>query len=148
MHGPTRIEPRLPVTAVITYGIHAPEATHRRHATCGEVDCQNMQHGWRTVIDETSDLGAAQASYIRRESGRKFTEERDPAGLTVFTFEPWQRCFADHTASLEREPFYLVRGGDWRGNPRGEVRRHVNGDDWVEDFAEHQTTLADRLEQG
>jgi len=148
MTGPTRIAPRLPVEAVQTYAIRAPKGTHHRTASCAEADCPNLQHGWRSVIDEATDLGAAQATYIRRESGRKFTEERDPAGLTVFTFEAWQRCFAEHTVPLEREPFYVVRGGDWRGNPRGEIRRHANGDDWVEDFAEHQQTLADRLEQG
>lgn len=148
MTGPTRINPKLPVDAMQTYAIRAPKQTHSRPASCAEADCPNLRHGWRSVIDETSDLGAAQAGYIRRESGRKFTEARDEAGLTVFTFEPWQRCFAQHTVSLDREPFYIVRGGDWRGNPRGEIRRHVRADDWVEDFAQHQTTLADRLEQG
>jgi len=148
MIGLTRITPALPVEAVQTYAIRAPKATHTRSGSCAEADCPNLQHGWRSVIDEATDLGAAQAAYIRRESGRKFTEERDLAGLTVFTFEPWQRCFAEHIVPLEREPFYVVRGGDWRGNPRGEVRRHVRADDWVEDFAEHQQTLADRLEQG
>jgi hypothetical protein len=43
---------------------------------------------------------------------------------------------------LERPELYVVRGGDWRGNPRGEVRRHSGPDSWVNDFAEHQDRIA------
>jgi hypothetical protein len=148
MTQPFRIEPKLPVEAVKTYGIRKPIATHFRPGSCTEAGCANMAHGWRTVIDEATDLGQRQAHYIRKESGRRFTETRDDAGLTTFTFEAGQTCFAQHQISLEREPFYVVRGGDWRGNPRGDVRRHVSPDDWVDDFANHQNELADRLSQG
>lgn len=145
---PFRIDPQLPVEAVKTYSVSAPIATHYRPASCAEVECPNMQHGWRTKIDPSTDLGAAQIRYIEQESGRRYTVEPDPDGLLVYTFAAGQKCFAQHQISLEREPLYVVRGGDWRGNPRGEQTRHTNADDWVDDFANHQQTLADRLERG
>jgi hypothetical protein len=42
----------------------------------------------------------------------------------------------------------VVRGGDWRGNPTGYRRQHVNGEDWRDDFGEHQQNVADRIERG
>ena len=76
-------------------------------------------------------------------------EVRNPLGLTEFTFEAGQTCFVEHRVPLEREPLYVVRDGDWRGNPRGTAPRiHTRPDDWVDDFAEHQQRLADRFEQG
>jgi len=145
---PFRIAPRLPVEAVKTYQISKPIPTHFRPGSCAEARCENMQHGWQTIVDEATDLGARQARYIRRDSSRRFTETRDESGLTMFIFEPGQTCFAHHQISLEREPLYIVRGGDWRGNPRGETWQHANADDWVDDCANHQQALADRLSQG
>jgi len=89
-----------------------------------------------------------QAHYIRRESGRKFTEERTPAGLTEFTFEAGQKCFATHELRNSRPERFLVTGGDWRGNPTGERREHVNAADWTEDFALHQDRLKTVIERG
>lgn len=145
---PNRIEPQLPVEAMTTYSVAAPIPTHFRPASCAEAECPNMQLGWRTVVDLGTALGVHQASYIEHESGRRFTKETGPHHMVTYTFEPGQKCFAQHQVSLEREPLYIVRGGDWRGNPRGEVRHHANGEDFVDDFANHQRTLADRLEQG
>lgn len=142
-----RIDPALPVGAYKTYAIHArPEA--RRPATCVDVDCAAYLHGWTTEVDESSDLGAAQAHYVRRESGRAFVEGRTPGGLTVFTFEAGQQCFADHTTVDDRPPIFLVRSGDWRGNPGGQHRVHTRPEHWVEDFSEHQQGLADALQKG
>src|SRR2546426_5952298 len=99
---------------VTTYQILAPVATHWRPATCAEVDCGPYLHGWVSRVDERTDLGQAQAHYIRRESGRAHREERDDAGLTVFTFGPGQRCFAadNHHLRLDRVEIYRRRGGD------------------------------------
>lgn len=161
MHEPNRIQPRLPASGMKTYALAAPLASHWRPATCEEVDCPSYLQGWKTIVDEATELGQRQAAYVRSEclddaqanrpavGGRRRYREAREAGLTVFTFEAGQRCFAAHQQPLEREPLYLVRGGDWRGNPRGEpARRHVRPDDWVDDFAEHQQHLADRLERG
>jgi hypothetical protein len=147
MREPHRITPVLDADAMKTYAVVSPLATHWRPASCEEVACPNHTSGWRTVIDEATDLGAEQAAYIRTRSGRRFVEHRD-AALTVFDFHPGQRCFAQHQQPLEREPIYLVRDGDWRGNPRGTpTRRHVSAQEWVEDFANHQDRLATRLER-
>jgi len=144
-----RIDPNLPAQAYRTYEIAAPRATHWRDATCDEVGCRHYQHGWRTVVDETTVLGQRQAHHIRRESRRRYTEHRSEAGLTVFEFEAGQPCFAKHRARVERPELYLVRGGDWRGNPLGvQTRRHSRPELWVEDFAENQDRLAMALERG
>lgn len=143
-----RIEPVGPVGAYKTYQVAAPVSTHFRPGSCAEAECPNHLHGWRTVIDESTDLGRQQASYVRSQSGRRYQEDRDEHGLTVFTFEAGQRCFGRHQIPLEREPLYIVRGGDWRGNPTGERRQHVTATDFVDDFGEHQERLADRLTRG
>jgi hypothetical protein len=138
----TRLEPAGPVHAYQTYQIVSPISTHFRDGTCDEAGCLAQRNGWRTTVDESTDLGARQAHYIRKQSGRRFTESRTETGLTAFTFEAGQRCFATHKVPLERPELYVVRGGDWRGNPRGEVRRHSGPDSWVNDFAEHQDRIA------
>jgi hypothetical protein len=142
------IEPELPAEAMKTYTLAMPLTTHWRPATCAEVDCPSYLSGWRTTVDERTELGQRQAHYIRHDRTRKHTEDRTETGLTMFTFEPGQRCFTAHRIRTARPQRHLVRGGDWRGNPRGEFREHTRPDDWVEDFAEHQDKLATRLERG
>lgn len=145
--GTMRIAPTLPVQAMKTYGLRAPLATHYRPASCVDVDCEAHANGWRSTFDESTDLGQSQAHYVRRESGRKFVEARTEDGLTVFTFEAGQKCFQPHVTSLEREPLYVVRGGDWRGATTP-IARHANSTDWLDDFGSHQEQLADRLSDG
>jgi hypothetical protein len=148
MREPFRVEPALPVEATKTYSVQAPLASHWRDATCEEVDCPNWKHGWKTTVDESTDLGQRQAHYIRRQSGRRYVEWRDQPWLggTAFTFEPGQRCFATHQQPLERDPLFLVRQGDWRGY--GPTRVHVRPGDWVEDFSESLDKVRDRQERG
>lgn len=140
-----RLEPALPPHARKSYTILSPPDTEVV-AACQEVGCVDYRRGWRTVVDETTELGAKQAHYIRRESKRTFVEGKTDAGLTVFTFASHQRCFREHRT---RPTQYLVREGDHRGNPRGAAPiKHQSPEDWVEDFAAHQQTLADRLARG
>jgi hypothetical protein len=141
---PFRIDPALPVGAYQTYSITAPHDRTIR-AACEEVGCANWLNGWKTVIDESSEQGRAQAAYIRHQSGRTFREQQTGEGLTVFTFDSHQRCFADHRTRPET---YAVRDGDWRGNPTGRRRIHANAQDWTEDFGEHQQRIADQHERG
>jgi hypothetical protein len=145
-----RVTPNLPASEYRTYAIAAPRATHYRPASCAEARCAAHEHGWRSTVDERTDLGRAQARYVRLESGRRYTEHRDEgSGLTVFEFRPGQRCFSAHQVSLDRPPLYVVRDGDWRGNPRGtEPRVHARPEDWVEDFATHQDRLSRLIERG
>jgi hypothetical protein len=144
-----RIQPKMPAASYTTYQVLAPRATHWRRVGCAEAQCPRYERGWKTIVDETTDLGARQAHYIRRESGRRYTETRD-AGLTTFGFEAGQRCFGSdaHKVPLDRPQIFRRHGGDWRGNPRGDVLTHVRSDDWLDDFANHQDRLATRLQQG
>lgn len=136
-----RIEPTMGPEMYKTYAIQAPRSTHQRKTTCAEVDCSNHLMGWLTRIDEATELGARQAAYIRNLSNRKFRETRD-GQMTCFAFHPGQQCFAEHWVPLDREPQFVVLGGDWRGNPRGEAPRvHRTFDDWANDFGDHQEAL-------
>lgn len=149
MQNLSRIPPVGPAAAYKTYQVLAPKATHFRPATCTEVECPNQALGWRTVIDENTDLGQKQGYYIRKESGRRFVEERMPDGLTSFTFEAGQTCFTDHQVSLERPELFLVRGGDHRGDPTGaRPYQHTGPDQWLDDFATHQDGIAEELARG
>lgn len=141
---PFRLEPQGPVEAYKTYSITSPHDREVK-ASCELVGCAAWQFGWQSIIDESTTLGRDQAAHIRHRSGRTFKEQRTGAGLTVFTFEPRQRCFADHRT---RPELYVVRDGDWRGNPTGRRRQHANAADWVEDFGEHQQRIADQIERG
>jgi hypothetical protein len=144
-----RLAPTLGAAAYQTYRLQAPAATHFRPASCAEVRCEAYENGFRVPVDERTELGAEQARYIRRNSGRAFTEARqDPTGLTVFTFTPGQTCFraADHRTPLERDPVLTVHRGDWRGMQL--LRRHTRPEFWVEDFAEHQDRLTAAIEKG
>lgn len=144
-----RVAPALPAHARKTYSILAPIETHFRPASCADAGCVAHANGWRTVVDEAIDLGQKQAHYIRTLSGRAFNEERTPEGLTAFTFAAGQKCFKAHAMSLEREPIYVVRDGDHRGNPRGtDPTVYKRPESWVDDFGSHQQRLADRFNQG
>lgn len=145
-----RVEPQMPAANYKTYQILAPRLTHWRDATCAEVQCAAHVKGWTTVADERTDLGMGHAYYIRKQSGRAFKESRDEHGMTVFVFTPGQRCFrSNHQVRIERPEIYVVKGGDWRGNPRGiDPRIHARPSEWVDDFAGHQDRLATRLRQG
>lgn len=148
----TGLEPLLPAHARMTYSIIAPKSTHFRPATCAEVDCPQYLHGWQSAIDEHTDMGKFQADYVRKSSGRGFTEAKREDGVTVFTFHAGQVCFAasEHQLRLqEKTELYVIRDGDHRGNPRGtEPRLMPTAQAWVDDFGEHQETLADRMKEG
>lgn len=157
-----RIPPALDVGAYKTYSITSP---HDRTvvSSCEQVGCAAWQRGWQSTIDESTDCagatgfvcawlkagatpcGTCQARYIRYGSRRTFREQRTGTGLTVFMFEPGQRCFENHQT---RPELYVVRDGDWRGNPTGRKRVHANAADWTEDFGEHQQRVADQVERG
>lgn len=146
------INAHVPVQAMQTYSLVRPagSADWWRPASCEEVACPPHLRGWRTSVDEATPLGAQQARYIRREAGRAFSEHRDAAGLTVFEFAAGQECFAGgtHQRAVEREPLYVVRGGDYRGNPTRQRRIHDQPAHWVEDFAENQDRIATVRQHG
>lgn len=145
-----RVPAQLPVQSMKTYALSAPISTHRRVASCAEVGCDRRARGWKTALDVSVPEHAKAANWVRLHSGLKYTVEENGDAVT-FTFPAGQNCFdginGRHTAPLEREPLYIVRGGDFRGNPRGD-RFQLNAADWVDDFSTHQQKLADRMEQG
>ena len=141
---PFRVQPVGDPADYITYSITAGRDTSVV-AACKDVGCQNWAHGWETAVDEATDLGRAQGAYIRHKSGRTFTEQRTEAGLTVFRFEAFQRCFTEHRT---RPDVFRRRDGDWRGNPTQRVFQHVRAADWIEDFQEHEGSLADERQKG
>lgn len=142
--GGNRQAPLHAVGAYKTFAIRQPSDQAVRTA-CEDAGCLANRYGWETAIDETTDIGRAQASYIRRQSGRDFKESKTAEGLTVFRFAPHQRCFTEHRTAPQ---IFGVRDGDWRGNPTG--RRFVHSDpaDWVEDFGEHQIAVAEQSQRG
>jgi hypothetical protein len=146
-----RVIPGMPVQAMRTYGISSPIATHYRRATCAEVECGPTVNGWKSLADESTPDGQRRAHYIRKQSGRHFSEGRE-GSLTVFWFPPGQMCFDSgndqHMVSLERPATFLVRDGDWRGNPSGSRRVHQRPEDWVEDFAENLDQVKTQIERG
>lgn len=149
MRPSNRVPSKLNAGSFKTYQILAPQSTHYRKGTCAEVECPNYERGWRTLIDEGTPLGLQQSHYIRKESGRNFIEFRSEERLTVFQFEAGQECFSPHNVRVDKPEIYLVKGGDYRGNPRNVPPvRHKRPEDWVEDFSEHQQTIADAIERG
>ncbi|WNI19173.1 hypothetical protein [Actinacidiphila sp. ITFR-21] len=141
------IEPLMGPESYKSYVISQPLATHWRRATCEEVGCDKFANGWRVRVE---GLPAEQLNAVRN-SGRSYQELRVADGETYLDFAAGQPCFSttQHRAPLGKAPLYLVRDGDTRGNPRGtRARLHQRPDFWVEDFAEHQQTLADAQRQG
>jgi hypothetical protein len=132
MGEPFRLPAQGPAGAYQTFSVK-PRPDKAVRTVCERVGCPAWREGWESAIDERTDLGRAQAAYIRTKSGRTFREQRTAAGLTVFRFESGQRCFADHQT---RPELYLVRDGDYRGNPTGRRRVHTRAADWVEHMQE------------
>jgi len=153
--GGQRIMPAGPVQAYQTFSVSAPRATHFRPATCAEVDCAARRGGWVTRVNGLDPLGADQARYIVEQSGRRYTLTEHPETVEggvcrrwlSFAFPAGQRCFASHQVPLEREPLFVVRGGDWR-RALGVIRRHTNAEDWRDDFAAHQDMVRTHVERG
>jgi hypothetical protein len=143
------VSPRL----VKTYELRASLSTHWRLATCAEIDCQPHQHGWATTVTADSD---DETTLLRTAAGtldghrRRFVKQPEAGGFVRYVFPSGQPCFeaTAHRVPLEREPIYVVRGGDsWRRI--GDFgRRHVRAVDWVDDFATHQSGVADRAARG
>jgi hypothetical protein len=143
-----RPDPQMPSGAYKTYGLVRPLKTHWRRATCQEIECEAYVKGWITRVP----MGSEQAQYILSNAhGRKYIDITPlESSEHEFLFKCEQTCFgsADHRVPIERDPIYLVRDGDFRGNPTGWRIRHENADDWVEDFGSHQDVIKTMTERG
>ncbi|GHH30265.1 hypothetical protein Srubr_02810 [Streptomyces rubradiris] len=137
----------MPPEAYRTFAIVSPVETHMRRATCEEVGCEHYLNGWRVRVENLTP----QMLHAARTSGRKYVEHRIAEGETWLVYEAGQPCFkaTEHRAPIGRPPLYLVRDGDYRGNPRGtKARLYQRPDQWVDDFATHQQNLADEIRKG
>lgn len=130
-----------------TYRLLQP-SDRRIVQTCERAGCEYWTTGWDQFCDERTDLGMSQAAYIRSgQSGRSFKElGKTGEGVTVFRFEPYQRCFQEHETQAQ---IFAVVGGDHRGNPRGTPPRvHTDPSDWVEDFYLNSQGIIDAINRG
>lgn len=144
-----RAEPRIGAENMQTFAIRQPKSTHFRKATCEEVECQMYAKGWKMVIDLQTPLGQKQAGYIKHQSGRQYQVAEQKDGLVTLVFAPNQPCFQDHQVRTELPEIYLVKGGDFRGNPRGtKTRVHSKAEHWVEEFAENQDRIIEAHRKG
>lgn len=137
---------RLPPQARTSYVILSPKATHYKEVDCREFGCLHYQRGWASKIDERTELGKAQAGYIRTKSGRRFTEEKLETSETLFRFSPEQKCFSTHIVPTGREEIYVKRNGDPRLWTSDSWQMSTRS--WLDDFGEHQERLADEAKKG
>ncbi len=144
-HETFRTEPLMAVTAYKTYAVSMPAQTHTRVVDCETYGCAAHHQGWKTVLDLTQAAHRDAATWIVNDSLRHHTMER-AENIVTFLFPPGQACFAEHRVAI-RPANYLVRDGDWRGNPTG--RKVAMGQQqWVDDFGEHQEKLAEAQKRG
>jgi hypothetical protein len=146
---PFRIDPAGPVHAYQTFQIHRPRGPEfERPATCEEVGCEAWTNGWITRVPTGSDLANAVRTSGRTPSA--ITMNAD--GTTSFAFGAGTPCFR---ASAHRRPvrpdipdLFVVRDGDWRGNPSGRRMVHQRPDDWVEHFQEATDQAVSQIQRG
>lgn len=135
-------DPRMPAGAYQTFSVKS-RPDKRVRTVCERVGCRAWREGWESLIDESTQLGQQQAAFIRG-AGRTFREQRTAAGLTVFRFEAYQRCFADHQTIPEK---YVVQRGDHRQRLGG-LRVHKRASDWVEHVQQQMGLLLDERDKG
>ena len=152
MPGPlNRIVPAIGPEAYQTFQVTAPLSTHWQERPCDGkgVDCDAAERGWKMVIDLNTSLGREQARYIKQQSGRKYEIAEQKDGVVTLVFPGGQPCFARHRVRIDRPETYLVRGGDFRGNPTGrKTRVHTKPEHWVEEFALNQDRIAEARKKG
>lgn len=141
-----RLAPQGAVQDYKTYQINSPLSTHWRPATCAEVSCPDYLGGWRVKVEGLPE----DMLHTAKTCGRKFTELHISETENYLVFEAGQPCFRaeQHRALLDKQEIFLVRDGDFRGNPTGNMRKHTRPEFWREDFAEHQDALARQIQAG
>jgi hypothetical protein len=125
------------------YRVHMPHDTTVK-AACEDVGCDQWRTGWETVLDESTEMGALTAAWIRSgQCGRTFREFppgwRNGQQVSIFRFDSGQRCFAEHRTRPGRLLVYS------RG--RG-IAEHTSLRFLAEDYTEHAGRLAGQQERG
>lgn len=153
MGEPNRIIPRFGPEFYKTYTVSAPFRSHWRKATCEEYECDEFMHGFVLTIDTTTELGQRQLFFVTHDKTRSSSLQRVGESIIKVFYGPGTPCFepkrSTHRVPIGRPPFYLVSGGDWRGNPRGiETLVHRRPDDWVDSFANNQINILEAKKRG
>ncbi len=142
---PFRIEPRMGPGSYKTYGVRFPRETHTRAVKCSADNCDQFRQGWRTALDCSVPQQREAATWITQQPARHYTWEQ-VGSVVTFIFPPGQQCFRGHR-EIVRPGVFMVRDGDWRGNPTG--RSAVLGEQqWHDDLGEHQQRLAEQQQRG
>ena len=120
------------------YGLRTPINSHRRPASCEEINCQHWREGWLIVLDLRTDKGLSHEYTIKHTAHKKYKQELLEDGRTLFTFEAGQVCLrvAQHTTSLERAPFSDI-------NQRG-----VSNDEFIDTYNEQAYRLNVQISKG
>ncbi len=140
----SRVQPLGPAQAYKTYQVSVPQK-HMRAATCDEVECPNWLNGFKVAVP----VGESRQAYLIKTSGKPYTVQDDGDGTRWAVFAAGTHCFAEPTHRIATGPeLYVVKGGDWRGNPTGMRRVHSKPEHWVEDFALHQDKLITEHKKG
>lgn len=138
VHGPA---------AYRTWQIAAPLATHHRAASCEEAGCDAFLHGFQVELSpHTNDrhkaaLEAVVAVYGKPGQGGpggRYSHAWGDQGRLTLIFEPGSVCFRakEHRIRIDRPPLYVVRDGDWRGNPYGTAPQVVESTEWIDRYQE------------
>lgn len=142
-----RIAPKMDPRAYRSFEVHAPLATHYRNASCREMECQHYLSGWVSRFDTATGEGRRWAVAVKR-SGRRY-QYREEGTVVTFYFGPGQSCFqAPHKVETGKPEIYVVRDGDWRGNPTGNKVRVGRPLEFVERMAENLDNLDSAIRRG
>lgn len=135
-----------------SYKASAPLGSHWRRATCEEYECDDFLYGFIFTCDISTELGQQQHYFLTHDKERSYSIQRPNESIVKFIYGPGNRCFApkceNHVIPIGRPPFYLIHGGDWRGNPRGDRLVHRRVEDWIDDWANHQDRIASTIRRG
>lgn len=152
----TRVAPLMEPQYYKTYEVDMPLATHWRWVSCEDYECDPFLQGFVLTCDLSTELGQKQAHFALNDKTRSCSMQRVSETMVKFLYKPGNKCFHNipgdplrHRLPIGRPPFYLVAGGDWRGNPRGTpTMTHRRPEDWIDDFANHQDKLATAFQRG
>lgn len=144
---------QAPVEHMKSYQLAQPFETHYRVATCREAECRAYREGMSVTFDLTNPEQVALANWMRNRSGLRFTYVQTgtqvqflvPAGQDG----PCLRArLRPHYVPLERDPFMVIRAGDFRGNPTGWRAQESSAELFVEQWAQDLDKLNTVRERG
>lgn len=144
---------QTPVQHMKSYQLLQPFETHYRVATCREAECRSFREGMSVTFDLTSPEHVALANWMRNRSGLRFSYVQ--TGTSVQFLVPagqngpcLRARLRPHRVPLERDPFMIIRGGDFRGNPSSYRHEEDSPDFFVEQWAEDLDRLKTAHDRG